>query len=211
MGMGHHRMRLMMCWCLAFLVACVAVGQASDVAALDDTAVNDAQKASVEQLRAKLAKLEHTYQRIKGSCTANNVPVELGEAGSSTDKAKLDTVPELEGAIKAKNAAINKIADACMPGEEVLLQDTSPEVQKLQSQLKKLDKTYVRVMQSCKANHVPTKGEQKKEEKGVGNSVPTSVKALKAAIKSKNAAIDKITDACMPGETSDSLGAEEDA
>merc|ERR1712188_27578 len=177
--MGTSRMRLMMCWCLAFLVACVAVGQASDVAALDDTAVNDAQKASVEQLRA--------------------------------NKAKLDTVPELEGAIKAKNAAINKIADACMPGEEVLLQDTSPEVQKLQSQLKKLDKTYVRVMQSCKANHVPTKGEQKKEEKGVGNSVPTSVKALKAAIKSKNAAIDKITDACMPGETSDSLGAEEDA
>merc|ERR1711904_751470 len=69
-------------------------------------------------LKAQLAKLEKTYERIKGSCVANNVPHELGE-GAEDVKAKKapKTVAELQSAIKAKEKVIDKITDACMPGE----------------------------------------------------------------------------------------------
>merc|ERR1712022_13593 len=82
----------------------------------DNTNLIATEDSQVANLQKKLAKLEHTFARIK-SCVANNVPHELGEAMNES-KVVPKTVQQLKAAITAKNAAIDKIADACMPGEE---------------------------------------------------------------------------------------------
>merc|ERR1711924_409908 len=115
--MGEHTMR-------CAIVAIVAVTLAMVVAIPAEEQTLDAAQTFVDEkpeatkLQAKLAKLEHTYNRIKKSCTANDIPKELGEADDSGEKAKATTVQELKEKIKKKNAQIDKIADACMPGEE---------------------------------------------------------------------------------------------
>ena len=86
------------------------------------------EKETVASLKKKLAGLQKTFARIKGSCTADNVNSrELGEIinenkdvelGESVDS-KAVSVKKLKAEIKKKNKAIDKIADACMPGEEL--------------------------------------------------------------------------------------------
>merc|ERR1711934_1082714 len=166
-------------------------------------------KPSVKELQGKVAKLEHTFLRVKKSCVANNVPHELGESlvEEGLKKQVPATVPALQAAIKAKNAAINKLTDACMPGEEELGEteqeaggSQAKQVAKLQAKLNKMEKTYQRVSQSCRANHTPSKAQQKAEEHGESASkMPSTMAALKTALAAKKKALDKIMDACMPG------------
>merc|ERR1719409_1274856 len=163
-------------------------------------------KPSVKELQGKMAKLEHTFLRVKKSCVANNVPHELGESlvEEGLKKQVPATVPALQAAIKAKNAAINKLTDACMPGETELLQEDggsqAQQVAKLQAKLNKMEKPYQRISQSCRANHVPSKAQQKAEEHGESASkMPSTMAALKTALAAKKKALDKIMDACMPG------------
>merc|ERR1711966_293059 len=92
---------------------------ADDAALLEDSqAASEETTATASALKTKLAKLEHTLKRIKKSCVANNVPHELGEDDNTKAQKKPETVAELKAAIKAKNKQLDKVADACMPGEK---------------------------------------------------------------------------------------------
>merc|ERR1711934_272489 len=98
-------------------LAAVAISMPADQVILDDTDLGESDMGADEaKLKDKLAKLEHTYNRVKKSCTANDVPKELGEDDDAGETQKVSKVEELEQKIKKKNAAIDKIADACMPG-----------------------------------------------------------------------------------------------
>merc|ERR1712227_459120 len=84
----------------------------------EDSAVNlDSEQSSAAALKDKLKKLDHTMARIKRSCVANNVPSELGEGKDVKAEKPPTTIAELKAAIKAKEKAIDKVTDACMPGE----------------------------------------------------------------------------------------------
>merc|ERR1711935_1216535 len=119
--MGSHSMRAvsMKAFTLAafaMLLTVVISVPAEHSAVLDDAdALIDA-KPEAKVLAAKLAKLENTLNRIKKSCTADDVPKELGEDVGNGQKAK--TTQELKQKIKEKEEESDKVADACMPGEE---------------------------------------------------------------------------------------------
>merc|ERR1712072_274860 len=201
---NHHRMEMK---ASSFVFLSLLAVAAAVPGVLDDAdSLVDVEAHTVVQLQAKLAKLEHTFERIKKSCVANNVPHELGEAMKDEKKAPA-TVSALEAAIKKKNAAIDKITDACMPGEEeVLIEEDETNVNKLKAKLAKLEHTFKRVKKSCVANDVPTllmgEGMDGKDHQKTTNRAlehPKTTAEFHAAIKAKNAAIDKIADACMPG------------
>merc|ERR1711988_321892 len=65
------------------LCAAVAVSETEESASLDVSAASSTSAASakptVAKLQSKLAKLESTFQRVKSSCVANNVPHEMGD------------------------------------------------------------------------------------------------------------------------------------
>merc|ERR1711924_491773 len=61
----------------------------------DNTNLIATEDSQVANLQKKLAKLEHTFARIKKSCVANNVPHELGEAMNES-KGSEDS-PAIEG------------------------------------------------------------------------------------------------------------------
>merc|ERR1711939_252911 len=176
MGSSEMRhMKAMLLLVVATALVVVAVPATDHPVELGDADTTTVAKPSVTQLQGKLAKLEHTFLRIKKSCVANNVHHELGESlvEESPKKKVPATVPALQAAIKAKNAAINKLTDACMPGEEELGEteqeaggSQAKQVAKLQAKLNKMEKTYQRVSQSCRANHTPSKAQQKAEEHG---------------------------------------------
>merc|ERR1712072_828525 len=112
-------MRAMLVLLAISAVIALPVDDAGQGVLADDASVlidADEDTNTAVALKAKLAKLDKTYERIKGSCVANNVPHELGqELGEGKDvKAKKapETVAELQAAIKKKEKAIDKITDA---------------------------------------------------------------------------------------------------
>jgi len=103
----------------ALALAAVAIPADNQILDEADAFVDSKPETETAKLEAKLAKLQHTYDRIKKSCVANDIPsLELGEDDDAKETTKADTAEELKEKIKSKNAQIDKIADACMPGEE---------------------------------------------------------------------------------------------
>merc|ERR1711990_568951 len=124
--MGINMQRFLILALLAALaVAVMAVPTAEESKVMDDTAPLLGESADVKDTKsaeAKLAKLEHTPDRIKKSCTADNLPTALREElfgeRELGESAKPKGLGELKEEIKKKEKQINKVADACMPGEE---------------------------------------------------------------------------------------------
>merc|ERR1712010_262743 len=106
------------CLLLATLAVISAVPTETDHSVLGETdAVADKKDAnSKDALQAKLKKLQHTFDRIKKSCKANDVPKEEMDLGEGGEEAT--TAAQLQDKIKKMNKKIDKVADACMPGEE---------------------------------------------------------------------------------------------
>merc|ERR1711907_565776 len=109
----------------AALAVAIAVPAAEESKVMDDTAPLLGESADVKDTKsaeAKLAKLEHTLDRIKKSCTADNLPTALREElfgeRELGESAKPKGLSELKEEIKKKEKQIDKVADACMPGEE---------------------------------------------------------------------------------------------
>jgi len=202
---------------LALVVASLATPVKDSATSPVELGESDGKEESVASLQKKLSGLQKTFERIKGSCTADNVNSE--ELGEIIDEHKTElgesveepTVEELKAKIKKENAAIDKIADKCMPGEEEEEElgesNEAVSVSSLEKKLKGLQKTFDRIKSSCTADNVNSRelGEiiQQNIDVELGESASpkaTSIKKLKAEVKKKNAAIDKIADACMPGE-----------
>merc|ERR1712028_285884 len=92
----------------ALLATTVAAYPVTEEHLLDDTNLIAMEDNHAASLQKQLAKLEHTFDRIKKSCVANNVPHELGETMSHHSEVVPKTVAQLKAAIMAKNAAIDK-------------------------------------------------------------------------------------------------------
>merc|ERR1711865_1133368 len=146
--------------CLAVQMACSAAEPGpQDVVSLHSNTGQmlgeSNESPTLSALKKKLAGLDKTYDRIKSSCAA-------GAKGPSASKlkavqemqakaAKSESVEQLQEAIKAKNALIDKIADECMPGEMLGESNESPTLSALKKELAGLDKTYDRIKSSCAA------------------------------------------------------------
>merc|ERR1711907_384209 len=106
----------------AALAVAIAVPAAEESKVMDDTAPLLGESADVKDTKSAEAKLEHTLDRIKKSCTADNLPTALREElfgeRELGESAKPKGLRELKEEIKKKEKQIDKVADACMPGEE---------------------------------------------------------------------------------------------
>merc|ERR1712086_367970 len=113
---------------------------------------------------------------------------QLSEWWFQASAAKSESVTELQAAIKAKNVLIDKIADECMPGEEMLGESNEPTPADLKKKLADLDKTYDRIKSSCAAGMKgPSDSVLKAQaQKQASAAKSESVTELQAAIKAKN-------------------------
>merc|ERR1711970_516806 len=93
-----QHMEAMLLLVVATALVVVAVPATDHPVELGDADTTTVAKPSVTQLQGKLAKLEHTFLRIKKSCVANNVHHELGESlvEESPKKKVPATVPALQ-------------------------------------------------------------------------------------------------------------------